>query len=336
MDYSSINLDFSSNIPLYQQLSNAVSSHIQNGTIMPGELLLPERQLSQTLNLSRGTVRKAYEELKDKGLVTSRQGGGYRTLSSGIQDNSTEKQALLLAQAYLNGMKELGYSSNMAIDLLNLNAHTINGNTNKTIHVGAIECRPDIFYVYDCFFNQFRNIEVTYFLIDELLNIPELSKQAESCDILLITQTHADSIKYIYPELAPKFLEVIFNWSEESLERITQIQPDDCVGILYSNMRSAMLLKDVLKYNNIVCDVDVCNITNYSHLGTFFQERNVLIMEPSCPVLNEPRYSVGLKAFNARGGRRIIFSHYLDNNSTQAIYRALSRLLRDSTVSEAV
>ena len=42
---------------LYKQLSRSLNSAIQQGLLVPGDALIPERELASKLNLSRITVR---------------------------------------------------------------------------------------------------------------------------------------------------------------------------------------------------------------------------------------------------------------------------------------
>ena len=62
--------------PLYLQLVERIAAAIACGRLKDGEALPPERVLSERLEVSRTTVRKALDELTARGLVTSRHGSG--------------------------------------------------------------------------------------------------------------------------------------------------------------------------------------------------------------------------------------------------------------------
>jgi GntR family transcriptional repressor for pyruvate dehydrogenase complex len=49
---------------------------IYRGQLRPGEKLLPERELAETLNVSRNSVREAINKLVDHNLIENRQGMG--------------------------------------------------------------------------------------------------------------------------------------------------------------------------------------------------------------------------------------------------------------------
>ena len=62
--------------PLYLQIVERIAAAIACGRLKDGEALPPERILSERLEVSRTTVRKALDELTARGLVTSRHGSG--------------------------------------------------------------------------------------------------------------------------------------------------------------------------------------------------------------------------------------------------------------------
>lgn len=63
-------------IPLYFQISERIKNAIMSGQLPPGSRLENEVSLCERLGLSRPTVRKAIQELVDKGLLVRRRGVG--------------------------------------------------------------------------------------------------------------------------------------------------------------------------------------------------------------------------------------------------------------------
>jgi GntR family transcriptional regulator len=69
-------LDPNSAIPLYRQLRSSIQQSLASGE-WPNDSALPsERELSETLNISRATVRQAIQELELEGWLVRRQGRG--------------------------------------------------------------------------------------------------------------------------------------------------------------------------------------------------------------------------------------------------------------------
>ncbi|WP_067783002.1 GntR family transcriptional regulator [Actinomyces vulturis] len=71
-----IDLDRSSPVPLYFQISEPIARAITSGTLAPGTRLEDELSMSRRLNISRPTARQALQRLVDRGLLTRRRGVG--------------------------------------------------------------------------------------------------------------------------------------------------------------------------------------------------------------------------------------------------------------------
>ena len=69
-----INKEYST--PLYQQLVDSVKAQIRDGILKEDDRLGSEQDISREYNVSRITVRKAFEILADEGYITKRQGIG--------------------------------------------------------------------------------------------------------------------------------------------------------------------------------------------------------------------------------------------------------------------
>lgn len=66
-----------SDIPLYQQIANDFKRQILNQELKSGDYLPSVRSLAANLKLSVVTTLKAYDQLVQEGLITSRSGKGY-------------------------------------------------------------------------------------------------------------------------------------------------------------------------------------------------------------------------------------------------------------------
>jgi GntR family transcriptional regulator len=69
-------LDVNSEIPLYLQLQNHIEEMIKNKQLVTGDILPSEAELQQVLGISRSTIRIAFQNLEDKGLILRRRGRG--------------------------------------------------------------------------------------------------------------------------------------------------------------------------------------------------------------------------------------------------------------------
>ena len=65
-----------SDTPLYMQLANMLSDGIASGDWRANQALPSERVLSDILEISRVTARKAIDMLCDRGMLTRKRGSG--------------------------------------------------------------------------------------------------------------------------------------------------------------------------------------------------------------------------------------------------------------------
>ncbi len=78
-------IDRSSPTPLYFQLAQAIESAIAGGSLPAGSKLDNELLLAQRYGLSRPTVRRAVQELVDKGLLVRKRGVGTQVIQPHVR-----------------------------------------------------------------------------------------------------------------------------------------------------------------------------------------------------------------------------------------------------------
>lgn len=64
-----INLDYQSRTPIYEQIISEVERYVALGILKPNEQLPSIRDLASTLGINPNTVKKAYSELENKGVI---------------------------------------------------------------------------------------------------------------------------------------------------------------------------------------------------------------------------------------------------------------------------
>ena len=95
MPYSFEYLSLVSRVRSSANLAAELRRLIQSGQIQDGEVLPPERFISDQCDLSRGTVRKALGELESEGLVTGGQGRLRRVCGPSSAEEKRTQQAII-------------------------------------------------------------------------------------------------------------------------------------------------------------------------------------------------------------------------------------------------
>ena len=71
--------------PLHRQLEDALRTAIRDGRLAPGATLPSSRALADQLEVSRGIVVGAYEQLTAEGYLTARPGGATRVAAAAVE-----------------------------------------------------------------------------------------------------------------------------------------------------------------------------------------------------------------------------------------------------------
>ena len=102
-----LRLDFTGDVPIYQQIRNQIVVAIASGELKPGEKLPTVRALAEEAGINMMTASKAYQLLKAEGYITTgrRDGATVRVPSAGADPETVEGLRLRLCELRLAGMK---------------------------------------------------------------------------------------------------------------------------------------------------------------------------------------------------------------------------------------
>lgn len=120
-------LEYSSSIPLYEQVKRILSYDILSGKYQAGDQLLNENKLCDLYKVSRTTIRRTLKELENEGLVEINHGkgtfvkkqsininqmniGGYTNILSGENHSTSSKilnKEIIPWDAYIGGKLKL-------------------------------------------------------------------------------------------------------------------------------------------------------------------------------------------------------------------------------------
>jgi GntR family transcriptional regulator len=71
-----LRIDPTSAVPLFEQLASSVRADAARGTLSAGDRLPAARDVAESLDINVHTVLRAYQVLRDEGLVDLRRGRG--------------------------------------------------------------------------------------------------------------------------------------------------------------------------------------------------------------------------------------------------------------------
>ncbi len=113
-------LDYKSSKPIYEQITEQVKLNVMKQYLKPGDAIPSVRKLALELEITPGTVAKAYQELERQQIIETIRGKG-TFIANEIQLKPDEKKLLEVKknlQTELMELKMMGYSKKMVVELI--------------------------------------------------------------------------------------------------------------------------------------------------------------------------------------------------------------------------
>ena len=108
-------LDYKSSKPIYEQIIEQIKLNVMKQYLKPGDAIPSVRKLALELEITPGTVAKAYQELERQQIIETIRGKG-TFIAGEIELKPDEKKVLEIRkhlQTELMELKMMGYSKNM-------------------------------------------------------------------------------------------------------------------------------------------------------------------------------------------------------------------------------
>ena len=110
-------IDLKSRIPIYEQLKNQLLEYIRLGVFKSDEQLPSIRSVSQQTGINVNTVKRAFSDLEDEGVIYTLVGRGSFVSSGAAQNDSIAQKALNEMEVFIRSNKSKGVTKQ---DLINL------------------------------------------------------------------------------------------------------------------------------------------------------------------------------------------------------------------------
>ena len=114
-----MDVEFDSNIPIYMQIIDIVKRKIVKEELKPGDKLLSVREMSSKLKVNPNTIQRAYQELERNDITYKQRGmGTFVKEDISMVKKLKEEMAQNIIYSFIMGMKELGFSSDEIIKIV--------------------------------------------------------------------------------------------------------------------------------------------------------------------------------------------------------------------------
>lgn len=246
---SKIEIDPSSQTPVYKQLIQSVQYLVETGEYKQGEFLPSPKELGNELDISNETVKKAYSILREKGIIDAYPGKGFF-----ISENEQKKTRILLAFDKISTYKQVLYSSFIA---------NIGDSSEITIRLH----NQDI-----DLFEQFieENLgKYDYYLVTPHFPLqPDIQKRVIKTlntiprGKLIILDRHLDGLSGNYGSIYQDFENDIFSGLTESIELIRKFKKLNVISLEGSCLYAPVLEKGIVRF----CDKNQINYVIHKNI----------------------------------------------------------------------
>lgn len=322
-----INIDKQSTNPIYKQVIEQITIAVRNGVLKAGDRLPPERELALQLDVARGTIKKAYEELERNKVIEVIQGSGsFVSKEQDVIEESRKERAIKLIDQMLDELESIKFTYREISTFVNIRIREREEGLKK-VRVAAVDCNPEALSIFMRQLSYIRNLELSKFLLDDVLSLKRSIDILQEFDVIVTTSNHYQELCEEMPEIADKIIQAAVSPSQQTIIDLATI-PEDHVCILCTSDKFLNIIRNHLKSFNI----DLANILHVferdiDYLQDTLRNCTTLIVPPGFFV-EKGKYLVEIiNEFRERGGRIISFEYQIERGSMIYIEEQISNAL---------
>jgi len=319
-------IDKESQTPVYRQIIERITSLVQQGKLQSGDKLPTERELANLLQISRGTITRAYLELEKNQLIDSAPGrGSYISQIQDIRSESRKDIAVRIIHELIYKLEKMKFSHKEILTLIHLIVMEREQKIGD-IHIAAIDCNPESLTIFEKQLTYQSPVKIYKYLLDDIVDQTNRKKTFEEYDLILCTSTHYTEIAGLLPELKEKIIKVAVSLSQQTIIDLAKISPSQRIGIVCESDKFYQIIKQRLKGFQI--NLSKIKLHKKNHpFDSFFNEIDILILPPEIKIEYDKDFNNYLQLFQRNGGKIIRFNFQIDRGTLNYIEEKISSFL---------
>lgn len=217
-----MDLDRKSGIPYYIQLKEQIRRRITQGGWTAGTKLPTERELAESLAVSRNTVSQAYKELESEGILSSARGRGTFVADTLLimQQEGRKEKVLRIVDVAMEEAVGLGFSIDDFVSFVH-----VRGMEKKDLlsrmKVAFIVSNPE--QISDANWNLGLGVTLLPFLLSELQESPRAQERLVGMDMAVTGVAHLAEVKLLLDKLSTPILGISLQPKLETIVRIAKL-----------------------------------------------------------------------------------------------------------------
>jgi DNA-binding transcriptional regulator YhcF (GntR family) len=323
-------IDRNSAVPVYRQITQNITMMVKQGDLKPGDKLVPERELAAALNLSRGTVKKAYGELENNNVLEVVQGrGSFISRNQDILVQSRKDRAVKLIDQTLSELESLNFSHREITTFFQLMLMNREQKINN-FHIAAVDCNSEALSVFEKQLQYISGTRISKYLLDDVVNDGDPERLLSGFDVILTTSTHFNELVSLCPAYRERILQAALTLGQQTIIELASLKPDSRIGIICITERFYEIVRERIALFSL-------NIEDVFYLGSepvgnfllYLENKDVVILPSGMSVSDNWDLSDALDKFSGRGGRIINFDYQIDRGSLIYIEEQISRRMEN-------
>jgi DNA-binding transcriptional regulator YhcF (GntR family) len=323
-----IKIDKESGNPIYKQVIEQIALSIKKGVLKAGDRLPPERELALQADVSRGTVKKAYEELERNKIIEVIQGSGsFVSKEQDVIEEGRKEKAIKIIDNMLEELESIKFTYREISTFVNIRIRE-REEGQKKVRVAAVDCNPEALSILKRQFTYFKNLELYRFLLNDILSFKKSENILEEFDIILTTSNHYQELCNNIPELSDKIIQYALSLSQQTVIDLATVSENANICILCKSDKFLNIIKTHLRS----FDIDLNNIYHIFEKDIYdiedtLKNCNVLIAPPGFFIDKGEQVVDIINEFRRGGGKVISFEYQIERGSMIYIEEEISNVL---------
>lgn len=325
-----------SSITITDQLVNQITKSIFSGNLELGEKLPAERDLADELNISRGTVKKAYLKLAESNVIEIRKGSGsYVIANNHILDENQKRQAVEILSDAFYKLEAMGLSEKEILNIINLHI-TSSVNINKVSvmvisnnHEILINLQNQLSYLSGRYFSNFT---LSYLTLDNIKAEFDPYEILLNYDLIIASVIDYPEISEMIPMMKNKIICAEISPRSRTLLKLSTLPRNSKITVIYrTDTFKNMVINTLLKIGMDPMNIFPVQELQYNPEKHSDNGVSVLINFNESPVYVNPAFTERNQQFLSEGGKIIHFEYYLDRDSLLDIEKRISSILAEKS-----
>lgn len=301
-------------VPIYVQLKKQIMDSIKDGNLKVGNKMPTERELSESLKISRNTVSTAYGDLETEGVLKSYQGRGTfvaEEVKPWREQDLREKIIKFVDLAFEEAL-EKGMDAQQFIEIVNQRVKDKEDLMNKMRAV-YIECNIEQAKSFSKQISETTNMNIVPLTLNDILNMDDETKIIlDDAKVVITTFNHVNEVRTCIEGFNKEVLGVAINPDLGTIVKIARYPHNTKFSFICISEEFMFKIGRSLETAGLgSVNVIYSNSNNKDELSRLVDECDVIIVSPG-------RFK-DIQDINISNKEIMEFKYNLDDGSVKAL-----------------